>query len=279
MARTAFDDYFDAQMANPAFAKSYRWARAEVDARDQFMRALEGLRRERGISKAKLARKSGMPASSVRKLLTSKNANPTLSSVFSLLEPLGYSLKIVPVADRAHAAPERAESARVPETPEHDVKFRQTPKTGRALAAFVTFARPSNVGPKVDVVAACRAALRACRSNASLMRMMPVFLWRFREQFCPGVGVPDGAAGRRLFGYLLCVAARLSGDALMAEASERFRPSTVRRTDPLLESQARNSYTVTRMRANPDAEAASWGFLLGPTNGYFESYFEKVRAA
>jgi DNA-binding phage protein len=98
MARTAFDDYFDEQMADRARAEAYHQARAEIDACDQFMRALEALRLERGISKAKLAQSSGLPAPSVRKLLTSKSANPTLASVFDLLGSMGYGLKIVPVA-------------------------------------------------------------------------------------------------------------------------------------------------------------------------------------
>jgi hypothetical protein len=106
--------------------------------------------------------------------------------------------------------------------------------------------------------------------------MMPVFLWRFRERL--RTFVPEGDDRRRLLGYLLAVAARISGDDLMAESSARLRPTSVSGVEALLESQAANSYATRRMLEAPDAEAFSWGFLLGPTNGYFETYFEKVRS-
>ena len=77
MDRTAFDDFFDEQMADPARAEAYREARTEIDTYDRFMRAMNALRESRGVSKATLASKSGIPAQSIRKLLTDKKANPT----------------------------------------------------------------------------------------------------------------------------------------------------------------------------------------------------------
>ena len=90
--------------------------------------------------------------------------------------------------------------------------------------------------------------------------------------------VPEGDDRKRLLGYLLAVAARISGDAAMAEFSERLRPTSAGHPEALLESQGSNSYAMRRMLASPDVEASSWGFLLGATNGYFESYFEKVKS-
>ncbi len=107
------------------------------------------------------------------------------------------------------------------------------------------------------------------------MRMMPVFLWRFRERL--RAFVPEDDARRRLLGYLLAVTARISGDALLAESAERLRPKSTSRPEALLESQGGSSFAMRRMLEAPDVEASSWGFLLGTTNGYFESYFEKVK--
>lgn len=81
MDRTAFDDFFDEQMADPVRAEAYREARAEIDTYDRFMRAMNALRKSRGVSKATLASKSGLPAQSVRKVLTDRKANPTIATV------------------------------------------------------------------------------------------------------------------------------------------------------------------------------------------------------
>jgi DNA-binding phage protein len=97
MDRTAFDDFFDEQMANPVRAAAYREARAEIDTHDRFMRAMNALRESRGVSKAALASKSGLPAQSVRRILTDRKANPTIATVFRLLSTMGFGLQVVPL--------------------------------------------------------------------------------------------------------------------------------------------------------------------------------------
>jgi DNA-binding phage protein len=105
MARTAFDDFFYEQMADSARAEAYREARAEIDSVDRFARAIEALRSKSGVSKAKLASLSKLPAQSVRKMLTDKKANPGLAVVLSMLRSLGYGFEIVPLKARAGARP------------------------------------------------------------------------------------------------------------------------------------------------------------------------------
>jgi DNA-binding phage protein len=97
MDRTAFDDFFDEQMADPARAEAYREARTEIDTYDRFMRAMNALRESRGVSKATLASKSGIPAQSIRKLLTDRKANPTIATVFKMLSTMGFGLQVVPL--------------------------------------------------------------------------------------------------------------------------------------------------------------------------------------
>lgn len=103
MSRTGFDDFFDEQMAVPARAEAYREARSQIDSVDRFVRAIEALRSQNGISKAKLANKSKLPAQSVRKLLTDRKANPGLATVLSMLKGMGYGFEIVPLKPRAPA--------------------------------------------------------------------------------------------------------------------------------------------------------------------------------
>ena len=105
MKRTAFDDFFDEQMADPARAEAYREARAEIDTYDRFMRAMNSLRESRGVSKATLASKSGLPAQSVRKVLTDREANPTIATVFRLLSTMGFGLQVVPLKRKSPRPP------------------------------------------------------------------------------------------------------------------------------------------------------------------------------
>lgn len=112
MARTAFDEFFDEQMSNPAFAEAYREARAEIDSVDAFMRAMESARVVRKMSKADLARVSRLQPQTVRRLFTDENANPTIATVFSILRPMGLGLQIVDLGDnlnqRSSAASRKA---------------------------------------------------------------------------------------------------------------------------------------------------------------------------
>ncbi len=116
MGRTAFDDFVDEQMADPARAEAYREARAEIDTYDRFMRAMNALRRSRSISKAKLASMSGLPAQSVRKVLTDGKANPTIATVFKMLSTMGFGLQVVPLKGR-HPRRPTAHPAAAPKRP------------------------------------------------------------------------------------------------------------------------------------------------------------------
>ena len=50
--KTGFDRYFDDRMKAPAFAAEYRQARAEIDAVDTLIRALDEARERSGLTKA-----------------------------------------------------------------------------------------------------------------------------------------------------------------------------------------------------------------------------------
>jgi DNA-binding phage protein len=111
--KTAFDRYFDEQMKDPAFAAEYRAGRAEIDAIDKLIRALDAARLISGLSKAELARKIGAQPEMVRRLLTAPRGNPTMDTVLKVATALGFHLELVPnrggaggrrAAPRRHAA-------------------------------------------------------------------------------------------------------------------------------------------------------------------------------
>jgi ribosome-binding protein aMBF1 (putative translation factor) len=99
--KTGFDKFFDAQMRDPKAARGYAKARAEVDAIDGIVRALDEARVELGMSKAELAVLISAKPEIVRRLFTSKAPNPTLSTVVKLAEALGLRLQLAGTPRRA----------------------------------------------------------------------------------------------------------------------------------------------------------------------------------
>lgn len=99
-AKTSFDRYFSERMKDPAFSAAYTEARAGIDSVDAFMRSLELVRERAAVTKAELAKRTGTRPEAVRRLLTSKDVNPTLATVMSIARSLGYSLALVPAQQR-----------------------------------------------------------------------------------------------------------------------------------------------------------------------------------
>lgn len=93
---SGFDRYFAGRMKDRAFASAYTEARAGIDSVDAFMRSLETLREQAEVSKAELARRTGARPEAIRRLLTTKDANPTLETILSVANALGYKLALVP---------------------------------------------------------------------------------------------------------------------------------------------------------------------------------------
>ncbi len=102
--KTGLDKFFDEQMKSPSFAKSYGEARAEIDAIDRMVRALDAAREESGLSKADLAAAIEARPEVVRRLFTTKNPNPTLSTLVRLASALGYHVELVRDASHPRAA-------------------------------------------------------------------------------------------------------------------------------------------------------------------------------
>ena len=94
--RTGFDKFVESKMKDATFAASYKAAKAEIDAVDQIVRALDQARLDLGMTKADLARSISAKPEIVRRLFTGEGANPTMATVVKLAEALNLRLELVP---------------------------------------------------------------------------------------------------------------------------------------------------------------------------------------
>jgi DNA-binding phage protein len=101
--KTGFDRFLDEKLRDPSFRKDYEAARAEIDATDTLIRALEGARAGQGLTKAELARRISVKPEIVRRLLTDKDGNPTIDTVLKLVTALDFHIELVP--NRARNTP------------------------------------------------------------------------------------------------------------------------------------------------------------------------------
>lgn len=82
-------------------------------ARNALLTALETARAEQGLTKAELAARAGLEASSVRRLLTSKTANPTTDNAFRLMAAMGIKLEAtLPTGERIELVHTNAPASR-----------------------------------------------------------------------------------------------------------------------------------------------------------------------
>jgi DNA-binding phage protein len=108
--RTGFDKFLDEKLRDPAFREDFEAARAEIAATDGLIRALEGARAGRGVSKAELARRLSVKPEIIRRLLTDAGGNPTVGTVLKVASALDYHLELVP--NRGRRATMASEAAR-----------------------------------------------------------------------------------------------------------------------------------------------------------------------
>jgi DNA-binding phage protein len=97
MTRTWFERRHKEEMKDPEYAAAYREAKAEIDAVDALVRELDAERTRQGLTKAALAKRSGLPAESVRRLFTIDEPDPKMSTVMRLSVSLGRPLGLPPV--------------------------------------------------------------------------------------------------------------------------------------------------------------------------------------
>jgi ribosome-binding protein aMBF1 (putative translation factor) len=83
-------------MNEPAFAAHHRKATAKIDAVDKLVQSIDSARIANGMSKAELARRIGAKPEIVRRLLTARSSNPTMSTIIAIAKALGFHLALLP---------------------------------------------------------------------------------------------------------------------------------------------------------------------------------------
>lgn len=104
-------------LEDPDFLREFIVESVRVRAIDQMMNQLEDARDEAGISKADLARSINAKPAAIRRLLSSKNTNPTLGTLSEVAAVLGYSVTLTPMTDveqRAVSLPLRVGTTTAP---------------------------------------------------------------------------------------------------------------------------------------------------------------------
>jgi transcriptional regulator with XRE-family HTH domain len=229
------------------------------------LRALEAARAQQRLSKADLARRSKLPAETVRRLLTAADANPTLDTVFELLRPLGLGLQLAPFQQADEAVSADPKKVRV-----------WLARYGAPLHG----ARQTEGGeplPRPEYVLA--EALKLSREDAAVARTLPVALWRARGR----LNFPDLrrlAVERhqaRTLGFFLELTAELANEPTLARAARPLRRTPQsRRASQFFRVRSRLERQLAELKT--PALARRWGFRMNMGQDSFESMFRKETA-
>lgn len=93
----------ESDLEDPEYARAYAAESARIATIDAIVNALNDAAATQGLSKAGLARATGMSAAAVRRLLSAPSVNPTIGTVAELAGALGLRLTLEPLtaAERA----------------------------------------------------------------------------------------------------------------------------------------------------------------------------------
>ena len=83
-------------VSTPELKERYERTRLAVIRTRQTLQRIDEERERQGLSKAELARRTGMSPVVVRRLFSSPSSNPTLETVLSLLEELDIEVELKP---------------------------------------------------------------------------------------------------------------------------------------------------------------------------------------
>jgi hypothetical protein len=234
-----------------------------VNTPEEVLAALEAARASLGMSKAELARRGRLPAETVRRLLTSRNANPHFSMVADLLRPAGLGLfvgKLVDPSEEAPAPPEIVQSwlshLGAPLYGSTSVKSSDVPRPERVLAE----------------------ALSLAHREAAVARALPLAFFRFRKR----VDFPllrrlakERGQGRTL-GFFLDLTAELSGDEALAREARPLKAEVRRRAraSQFFKLQSSMERRLAELKTPPVARR--WGYRMNMSQDSFASMFRKA---
>lgn len=94
----AFWEDLTEDLCNPEFRSEYDRQTIRIATFDRLLRELEDARTKAGISKAELARRLDVEPATVRRLLSAREANPTLGTLSELAAVLGLEVTLTPIS-------------------------------------------------------------------------------------------------------------------------------------------------------------------------------------
>lgn len=109
VARTGAERYLRDRAKSPEYRDAYDRLRAQIDAMDNVIQALDARRNELELTKAELARRSGLKPEAIRRLFSADRPNPTLATLVAVADALGLS--IAPRPSKGQRDITRAQSA------------------------------------------------------------------------------------------------------------------------------------------------------------------------
>jgi hypothetical protein len=235
---------------------------AVATARDA-LSMLESARASMGMSKAELARRGRLPPETVRRLLTSNEANPHFSMVADLLKPAGLGLfvgKLDVPAENAPSAPELVQAW---------LAHLGAPLYGSTAVTAADVPRPERV---------LAEALPLARREAAVARALPVALYRTRKRL-------DFDLLRRMarergqgptLGFFLDLSAELSGDRALALEARPLAAEARRRkrASQFFKLRSATERRLAELKSPPAARR--WGFRMNMSADSFASMFRKA---
>jgi DNA-binding phage protein len=81
-------------LADPENREVYDRTLSETVTLRKILQQIESARASEGISKAELAQRAGMNPASIRRLLTSETANPTIKTMLGVFDALGLEVTL-----------------------------------------------------------------------------------------------------------------------------------------------------------------------------------------
>jgi DNA-binding phage protein len=236
----------------------------KVEDGAKLVREVEKLRLRRGVSKAELARASGLPEQSVRRLLTDEKSNPQVNTVFSMLRTVGYSVQLVPARSRTRTRP-RAHS-------QSDLTRAWLARLGAPLYGKGLVEGRRQPAPEVVL----SRALDLAHRDATVARVLPVVFMRQRRNL--NLGELRRRARRpnqaRTLGFFLDLTGRLTGDSELKNAARALRPRNMAVMDFF---KTRSELERALAEANTPDVARDWGYRLNMGMDSFESVLAKSK--
>jgi hypothetical protein len=129
-----------------------------------------------------------------------------------------------------------------------------------------------------DPIAVLHRAVAASRDDACLARMLPVFIWRGRQDFLRSEHVADLPARDACgLGYFFELAFRFGRSRSAKVAVERLRERASAVDTPFVFFRSMDASMLRERAVEMTSPAArEWNLILGEPDESYESYFRKM---